>query len=71
MQGQPLHLQNNPAYGYFGHQDPRQTPANGYADKENVPLMLEDSRGMDFVTDRSRERESHLRTPSPTKRRFV
>ncbi|KAJ5151640.1 hypothetical protein N7492_009935 [Penicillium capsulatum] len=71
LHGQPLHLQNNPAYGYYGHQDPRQTSANGYADKENVPLMLEDSLSMDYVNDRSRERESHLRTPSPSKRRFA
>ncbi|KAL1962451.1 hypothetical protein VTN77DRAFT_9652 [Rasamsonia byssochlamydoides] len=38
---------------------------------EHEPLMLEDtpSRSMEFVTERSREREQHLRTPSPSKSR--
>ncbi|OXV07585.1 hypothetical protein Egran_04649 [Elaphomyces granulatus] len=36
------------------------------------PLMIEDShtQSMPFVTERSRERESHLRTPSPSKKTF-
>lgn len=37
------------------------------AEKENIPLMLE-SANMEFVTERSRDREAHLRSPSPSKR---
>lgn len=69
---QPLLSQQNPSLGFYGHQDPRQTPANGYTDDENkIPLAIEDSRSMKFVTERSRERENHPRTPSPSKRRFA
>ncbi|KAJ5299133.1 nucleus export protein BRR6 [Penicillium atrosanguineum] len=58
----PLH--QNPSYGYYPH-EPHQIP-NSYTEKE-PQLMLEGPR-MDFVTERSRERESQLRTPSPSKR---
>ncbi|KOS39884.1 hypothetical protein ACN38_g9268 [Penicillium nordicum] len=64
-------LQHNPSFGYYGHQDPRQTQGVSYDEKQDQPLMLENTRAMDFVTERSREREQHLRTPSPTKRRFA
>ncbi|KAJ5852642.1 uncharacterized protein N7529_012027 [Penicillium soppii] len=68
---QPMHpqLQQNPAFGYYGQQDHRQN--QGYDEKPDQPLLLENSRSMEFVTERSREREQHLRTPSPTKRRFA
>ncbi|KAJ5701124.1 hypothetical protein N7488_008672 [Penicillium malachiteum] len=72
MHGQPLHLQHNPSFGYYGQQhDPRQNMnmGNGYSQKQDAPLMLENTRSMDF--DRNDERESHLRTPSPSKRRFA
>ncbi|KAB8269475.1 Di-sulfide bridge nucleocytoplasmic transport domain-containing protein [Aspergillus minisclerotigenes] len=36
--------------------------------KKETPLMLEDSPTRDFVNERSRTRESRMRTPSPTKR---
>ncbi|KAL1983282.1 hypothetical protein VTN96DRAFT_304 [Rasamsonia emersonii] len=41
-----------------------------FEQKKDEPLMLEDtpSRSMEFVTERSREREQHMRTPSPSKR---
>ncbi|KAJ5819543.1 hypothetical protein N7474_005134 [Penicillium riverlandense] len=68
MHSQPLHLQNNPTFGYFSQQDPRQAPTTPYGEKQDAPLMLENSQSMDFVTERSREREAHLRTPSPAKR---
>ncbi|KAJ5130037.1 uncharacterized protein N7515_006076 [Penicillium bovifimosum] len=70
-QTQPMHpqLQHNPSFGYYGQSDPRQTQAV-YNEKQDQPLMLE-NRAMDFVTERSREREQQLRTPSPTKRRFA
>lgn len=64
-------LQHNPSFGYYGQQDPRQTQGVAYDEKQDQPLMLENTRAMDFVTERSREREQHLRTPSPTKRRFA
>lgn len=35
--------------------------------KSEVPLMLEHPQ-MDFVTERTRDREKHMRTPSPVKR---
>jgi hypothetical protein len=62
----PPQLHHNPSFGYYPQQEP-QPPPNGYAEKE-PPLMLESARSMDFVTERSRERESQLRTPSPSKR---
>ncbi|KAJ5624830.1 hypothetical protein N7510_001139 [Penicillium lagena] len=68
MHSQPLHLQNNPTFGYFSQQDPRQTPTTPYGEKQDAPLMLENTQSMDFVTERSRERETHLRSPSPAKR---
>lgn len=68
MHGQPLHLQQNPAYGFYGQQDPRASPTKNYTEREDAPLMIEHTRPMDFVTERSRERETHLRTPSPSKR---
>lgn len=62
-------LQHNPSFGYYGQQqDPRQGQTY---EKPEQPLMLENNRSMDFVTERSRDREQHLRTPSPTKRRFA
>lgn len=64
-----MQLHQNANFRYYNQQDHRQAPMNGHAEKENEPLMLEGpSRPMDFVTERSRERESHLRTPSPSKR---
>ncbi|KAJ5378091.1 uncharacterized protein N7496_005500 [Penicillium cataractarum] len=68
LHGQPLHLQQNPAYGFYGQQDPRASPTKNYTEREDAPLMIENTRSMDFVTERSRERETHLRTPSPSKR---
>jgi hypothetical protein len=68
MHGQPLHLQQNPAYGFYGQQDPRASPTKKYTERQDAPLMIENTRPMDFVTERSHERESHLRTPSPSKR---
>lgn len=69
MQPQQMQLHSNGSFGYYNQQDHGPTPMNGHAVKENAPLMLESpSRSMDFVTERSRERESHLRTPSPSKR---
>ncbi|KAJ5101323.1 nucleus export protein BRR6 [Penicillium alfredii] len=68
MHAQPLQLQHNPSFGYYGQQDPRQTAVVGYGEKRDAPLMLENTRPMDFVTERSRDRENHLRTPSPSKR---
>ncbi|KAF7713946.1 Uncharacterized protein PECH_000731 [Penicillium ucsense] len=66
MHSQALHLQQNPTYGFRGQQD---TPSKNYTERdEDAPLLLENTRAMDFVTERSRERESHLRTPSPSKR---
>ncbi|KAJ5594681.1 uncharacterized protein N7459_000889 [Penicillium hispanicum] len=66
MHAPPLHLQQHPSMAYYG-QDPRQN-GMGYSEKQDAPLMLENTRSMDFVTERSREREEHLRTPSPSKR---
>lgn len=67
MHSQPM-LHQNASFGYYNQQDHRPV-MNGHSEKENAPLMLESpSRSMDFVTERSRERESHLRTPSPSKR---
>jgi hypothetical protein len=68
MHNQPLHLQQNPAYGFYGQQGPRTSPSKSFAERKDAPLMLENTRPMDFVTERSREREGHLRTPSPSKR---
>ena len=68
MHAQPLHLQQNPAFGYYGQHDLRQPLNNGYTEKQDAPLMLENTKSSDYVTDRSRERENHLRTPSPSKR---
>ncbi|EPS26389.1 hypothetical protein PDE_01325 [Penicillium oxalicum 114-2] len=65
MHGQPLHLQQNAAYGFYTQQE---SPTKNYKEREDGPLLLENTRPMDFVTERSRERESHLRTPSPSKR---
>ncbi|CAG7964334.1 unnamed protein product [Penicillium olsonii] len=67
---QPMHpqLQHNPSFGYYEQQNTRH--AQTY-EKPDQPLMLENTRAMDFVTERSRDREQHLRTPSPTKRRFA
>ncbi|KAJ5513842.1 hypothetical protein N7463_003394 [Penicillium fimorum] len=72
-QPQSMHpqLQHNPSFGYYGQQDPRQNQGVAYNEKQDQPLMLENTRAMEFVTERSREREQHLRTPSPTKRRFA
>lgn len=70
---QPLQLHQNSTPGYYNAQYTRPAPMTTYDDKENAPLLLESPRSMDFVTERSRERESNLRTPSPSKRgrRFV
>ncbi|KAJ5633350.1 hypothetical protein N7490_009689 [Penicillium lividum] len=67
MHQQPLHLQHASTFGYYGQPDPRQ---NNYTQNQDAPLMLE-NKGMDFVTERTRDRENHLRTPSPSKRRFT
>ena len=71
MHGQPLHLQQTPGFGYYGQHDSRQNMNNSYSQKQDTPLMLENTRSMDYVTDRKHDRESHLRTPSPSKRRFA
>ncbi|KAJ5773688.1 hypothetical protein N7457_008584 [Penicillium paradoxum] len=70
-QGPRMHpqLQHNPSFGYYtGQEDSRQAQSH---EKQDQPLMIESSRAIDFVTERTREREQHLRTPSPTKRRFA
>ncbi|KAJ5910591.1 hypothetical protein N7504_005234 [Penicillium tannophilum] len=69
MHQQPLHLQHASTFGYYGQPDPRQN--HGYTQNQDAPLMLENTKPMDFVTERSRDRETHLRTPSPSKRRFA
>ncbi|KAJ5691868.1 nuclear envelope protein Brr6 [Penicillium macrosclerotiorum] len=61
-------LQHNPSHGYFAPHAPQQLQSNGHAEKNDAPLALEDVPSMDFVTERTRDRESHLRTPSPSKR---
>ncbi|OJJ50691.1 hypothetical protein ASPZODRAFT_126613 [Penicilliopsis zonata CBS 506.65] len=70
-----MQLQNNPAFGYFAQPDlnkgqshpiPKRVASYEHKD-EDSPLMIEDAN-MKFVTERSRERENHLRTPSPSKR---
>jgi hypothetical protein len=63
---------------YFGsqataHPRPQVSPSKLNFEKrqdDRDPLMIEDShtQSMPFVTERSRERESHLRTPSPAKK---
>ncbi|RAK94886.1 putative nuclear envelope protein Brr6 [Aspergillus ibericus CBS 121593] len=47
------------AFGYMANQE---------GAKPEAPLMLEQSQTRDFVSERTRERESRLRTPSPSKR---
>ncbi|KAJ5931067.1 hypothetical protein N7466_006560 [Penicillium verhagenii] len=69
MHSQPLHLQHPPTFGYYGQPDPRQN--HSYTQNQDSSLMLENTKPMDFVTERSRDRENHLRTPSPSKRRFT
>ncbi|PWY93897.1 hypothetical protein BO94DRAFT_485411 [Aspergillus sclerotioniger CBS 115572] len=53
-------------------QFPYQHNTFGYVNQEGAkpeaPLMLEQSQTRDFVSERTRERESRLRTPSPSKR---
>lgn len=69
-------MQNMTGFSYFGHQDqsqalpqPSLTRAPSFqANQEQQPLMIEPARSMEFVTERSRERENHVRTPSPVKR---
>lgn len=59
-------------HGYMGgHQEQTQTlaAAPNLEEKQNAPFLLEHPRSRDFVTERSRERESRQRTPSPVKRR--
>ncbi|KAE8353094.1 Di-sulfide bridge nucleocytoplasmic transport domain-containing protein [Aspergillus coremiiformis] len=53
--------QNSAMFDHQGH-------APNLDHKQNVPLMLEDLPPRDYVVERSRNRESRLRTPSPTKR---
>ncbi|KAJ5885435.1 hypothetical protein N7495_009945 [Penicillium taxi] len=60
--------QSNPSYGYYGQGDPRQAVKSSYVQQENNPLLLEEPRKLDFITERSRDREAHLRSPSPNKR---
>ncbi|KAJ5110468.1 hypothetical protein N7532_001003 [Penicillium argentinense] len=61
---QPM-LQHQPSFGYHPQQVNRKVSDHAYAEKENAPLLLESTP---FITERSREREAHLRTPSPSKR---
>ncbi|KAF7592144.1 hypothetical protein BBP40_000631 [Aspergillus hancockii] len=56
----PAYQQPN-AFGYPGN-----APTINH--KQEAPLMLEDSPTRDFVSERSRNRENRMRTPSPTKR---
>lgn len=60
-------LPNAPSYGYMGHQEKTLAPAPSMDDKPNNPLLLEHSRNMNYMTERSRERENQLRSPSPVK----
>ncbi|EAW13495.1 putative nuclear envelope protein Brr6 [Aspergillus clavatus NRRL 1] len=60
-------LQQNPGFGY---EEPNQGAIANVDAKPDAPLMLEHPQ-MGFVMGRSRERESHMRTPSPVKRRHL
>ncbi|CAI7569371.1 unnamed protein product [Penicillium pancosmium] len=64
-----LHHHSMPNYGFPPQQQSHQLAPSSAADaeKENIPLRLE-APNMDFVTERSRDREAHLRSPSPSKR---
>ncbi|KAJ5375993.1 nucleus export protein BRR6 [Penicillium cosmopolitanum] len=64
-----LHHHSMPNYGFPPQQQSHQLAPSSAADaeKENMPLRLE-APNMDFVTERSRDREAHLRSPSPSKR---
>lgn len=76
MYSQQIPYQSMPGFGYFGRQEqdqelPQPNPTRAPSlqkDTQEEPLMIESSRQLEFVTDRSRERKSRLRTPSPSKR---
>ncbi|RAL12884.1 putative nuclear envelope protein Brr6 [Aspergillus homomorphus CBS 101889] len=57
--------QHNSGYGYMGSQG--QDSALGF-EKQDAPLLLEQTQGREFATERGRDRGSRLRTPSPSKR---
>jgi hypothetical protein len=57
-------FQHNPGLPYGDH---AQGHIPNLDNKSEVPLMLEHPQ-MDFVTERTRDRENHMRTPSPVKR---
>ncbi|KAF7161032.1 hypothetical protein CNMCM5623_006709 [Aspergillus felis] len=57
-------FQHNPGLVYGDH---AQGQIPNLDTKSEVPLMLEHPQ-MDFVTERSHDRENHMRTPSPVKR---
>ncbi|KAJ9247153.1 hypothetical protein DTO207G8_8301 [Paecilomyces variotii] len=73
---QQLQYPGTPGFGYFGQPGQAQVPVQSspirpqqsLEENEEQPLLLEDSRPSKFVTERSRSRENHLRTPSPVKR---
>ncbi|KAL1881589.1 hypothetical protein Plec18167_003186 [Paecilomyces lecythidis] len=71
---QQLPYPGTPGFGYFGqpsHAQVQGSPTRkqqSMEENEEQPLLLEDSRPLNFVTERSRSRENHLRTPSPVKR---
>ncbi|KAJ5261136.1 nuclear envelope protein Brr6 [Penicillium angulare] len=75
MHGQPLPLQHNPGFSYYGQQQPdlRQERSDKFSQKQDAPLMLENARAMDYVRERSRDPDATLRSPSPSKskRRFA
>ena len=78
MHAQPFPIHQQSSIGYYG-QDPRQNQDlvssekqdTRHPEKQDAPLLLENTPSMDFVTQRTREREGHIRTPSPSKRRFT
>ncbi|KAA8650255.1 hypothetical protein EYZ11_003846 [Aspergillus tanneri] len=55
------HFQHNSGLGY-------QENTSGYDQKQEAPLLLEQSQTMNFMNDRTRDRQKNMRTPSPVKR---
>lgn len=68
----PPQIAQGQFHGYMGgHQEQTQTlaAAPNLEEKQNAPFLLEHPQNRGLVTQRSRERESRQRTPSPVKRR--
>ncbi|KAL4890590.1 putative nuclear envelope protein Brr6 [Aspergillus ambiguus] len=57
----PPSFPHTPGFGYHGH-------VPNLDAKHDASLMLEHPQTIDFAAERSRDRENHLRTPSPVKR---